>query len=185
LSLFLAISIFWVAFEIFLSRKKRSPGENKKHDNSSLKVLWITLVFSISLGIFISRFNMGRIEIQSPLIHYFGLLLIISGLIMRWIAILQLKEFFTVTVSIHKNHKVVDTGIYKYIRHPAYFGSLLSFLGLGFALQNWLTIIVIFLPIFAALSYRIYIEEKVLSEQFGEEYSNYASRTQKLIPWIF
>ena len=149
MSPFLAISILWVTFEIILSRKRRASGENKKHDSSSLKVLWATLILFISLGIYISQFNFGTIKIHSSIIHYLGLFLIIFGLIIRWFAILKLKEFFTVTVSIQKYHRVVDTGIYKYIRHPAYLGSLLSFLGLGFALQNWLTILVIFFALIA------------------------------------
>jgi protein-S-isoprenylcysteine O-methyltransferase Ste14 len=185
MSPFLAISILWVIFEIFLSRKKRSSKESKMEDGSSLRVLWITLILSIILGIYLSQINIGTINIDSLIIHYIGLFLIIIGLIIRWFAILKLKEFFTVAISIHKDHKVVDTGIYKYIRHPAYLGSLLSFLGLGLAFQNWLTIIVIFFPIFGALSYRIHIEEKVLNREFGEEYSEYSSRTHKLIPWIY
>ena len=185
MSSFLAISIFWVIFEIVLSRKKRSDAGIQTRDNSSLKVLWITIILFISFGIYISQFNLGRIMIHSRIFHYFGLFLIIWGLIVRWIAIFQLKEFFTVTVSIRSDHKIVDTGLYKYIRHPAYLGSLISFLGLGLAFQNWLTIIVIFIPILGALSYRIYIEEKALNEEFGEEYSNYKLRTRKLIPWIY
>jgi protein-S-isoprenylcysteine O-methyltransferase Ste14 len=185
LSPFLVVSIIWITFEIILSRKKKSSGENNKDDRSSLTVLWITLIFFISVGIYIHQFNFGTIYIYSSIIHYIGLVLIVLGLIIRWFAILKLKEFFTVTVSIQKDHRVVDTGIYKYSRHPAYLGSLLSFLGLGLALQNWLSILVIFVPIFCALSYRIYVEEKVLIEEFGEVYLSYSVRTKKLIPWIY
>jgi protein-S-isoprenylcysteine O-methyltransferase Ste14 len=174
-----------VIFEIVLSRKKKSSGEDKQDDKSSLRVLWMTLIISISLGIYLSQFNIGRMQTDSLFIHYFGLFLIILGLVIRWFAIQQLKEFFTVTVSIQKGHQLVDSGLYKYIRHPAYFGSLLSFLGLGLAFQNWLTIVIIFIPIFGALSYRIAIEEKVLNAAFGEAYSTYSSRTNKLIPWIY
>lgn len=185
MSPFLVVSILWVTFEIILSRKKGTSGENNKQDKSSLTVLWTTLVFFISFGIFIRYLNFGSTNFHSSVFHYFGLFLIIIGLIIRWFAILKLKEFFTVTVSIQKDHRIIDTGIYKYIRHPAYLGSLLSFLGLGFALQNWLTILVIFFPIFGALSYRIHVEEKVLNKEFGKEYFNYSSRTKKLIPWIY
>jgi protein-S-isoprenylcysteine O-methyltransferase Ste14 len=164
---------------------RRSSEENKVLDSSSLKVLWITLILSISLGIYFRRFSVGTISIYASIIHYIGLFLIIFGLVIRFFAIKKLKKFFTVTVAIQKDHRIVDTGIYKHLRHPAYLGNLISFLGLGFALQNWLTIIIIVIPIFGAISYRIYIEEKVLNKEFGEEYSNYSSRTKKLIPWIY
>jgi protein-S-isoprenylcysteine O-methyltransferase Ste14 len=185
LSLFLIISIVWVAFEVFLSRKKRSNGTGIKDDRSSLTVLWITLILAISAGIYISRFDIGTIELYSSFIHYFGLFLIICGLIIRWIAILKLKDLFSVTVFVQENHQLVDSGIYKHIRHPAYLGSLISFLGLGFAWQNWLSLFIIFIPIFTALSYRIHVEEKVLFREFGDEYSRYISQTKKLLPWIY
>jgi len=168
-----------------LSRKKGSSGDSQKYDSFSLTVLWITIVVFISLGIFIKQFNFGTINIYSSIVHYLGLFLIIFGLVIRWFAIHKLKEFFSVTVSIQKDHRIVDTGIYKYIRHPAYLGSLLSFLNLDCALQNWLTIVVIFFPIFSALIYRIHVEEKVLNLEFREAYSDYSSHTKKLIPWIY
>jgi len=185
LSLFLVISTIWIAFEIYLSRKKRADGTSAKDDKSSLRVLWITLILAISAGIYIRRFDFGTIETYSLVIHYFGLFLIVLGLIIRWIAILKLKELFSVTVSIQKDHHIVDTGIYKLSRHPAYLGSLISFLGLGFALQNWLSVFIICIPIFVALSYRIHVEEKVLFREFGDEYSRYISQTKKLLPWIY
>jgi protein-S-isoprenylcysteine O-methyltransferase Ste14 len=111
--------------------------------------------------------------------------MIIFGLIIRWVSIYKLKAFFTVTVSIQKDHKIVNSGIYKHIRHPAYLGSLISFLGLGMALQNWLSLLIIVFPIFGALSYRIYVEEKVLNREFGEEYARYVSHTKKIIPGIY
>ena len=92
---------------------------------------------------------------------------------------------FTVDVSIQENHKIVISGIYKTIRHPAYLGSLLSFLGIGIALVNWLSIIFIFIPIFIAFNYRIKVEEKVLIEEFGEEYLNYSNNTYRLFPGIY
>jgi protein-S-isoprenylcysteine O-methyltransferase Ste14 len=71
------------------------------------------------------------------------------------------------------------------MRHPAYSGSLLSFVGLGIFWCNWLSFLVIFLPIFAAFSYRINVEEKALIKNFGEEYINYSKETKKLLPKIY
>jgi protein-S-isoprenylcysteine O-methyltransferase Ste14 len=107
------------------------------------------------------------------------------GLIIRWTAILTLRKYFTVDVSILEDHKIVKKGIYKYIRHPSYAGSLVSFLGLGLAFSNWLSSVVIIVPILTAFIYRIQVEEKALIQAFGEEYLDYSNTTKRLIPKIY
>ena len=185
MSPFLIISIFWVTSEIILSTNKKPAESDKNYDRSSLRIMWITLILVISLGIYISYGSHGTIKNFAQTLHFIGLSLIIFGNIIRWLAILKLKKYFTVKVSIQQDHKIINTGIYKYLRHPAYLGSLLSFIGLGFALLNWISIILIFFPILGSFMYRINIEEKVLKSEFGEEYLNYSKNTKRLIPWFY
>jgi protein-S-isoprenylcysteine O-methyltransferase Ste14 len=185
LSPFLLISAAWIISEIILSRKKLSAAAEKTYDKSSLKIMWITIILFISLGVYTGSGSYGRIGNHRLAVHFIGLFLIVFGMCIRWIAILKLKQFFTVDVSIQQNHNIIKNGIYKYIRHPAYLGSLLSFFGLGLALLNWLSIIIIFLPILGSFMYRIKVEEKVLETELGEEYLNYSKNTKRLIPWIY
>jgi protein-S-isoprenylcysteine O-methyltransferase Ste14 len=114
-----------------------------------------------------------------------GIVLIVAGLAVRWLAILTLRKYFTVDVAIREDHKVVMTGLYRYVRHPAYLGSLLSFLGLAISFSNWLAALVTFLPITGAFIYRIKVEEKALDDFFGEAYRRYCSSTKRLIPGVF
>ena len=185
MSLFLFISIIWVISEILLGRAKISTGKAKDKDKFSLRILWITIILSVAAGIVIRISGVGFISTYPQFIHNFGLILIILGLIIRWIAILKLKSMFTVNVAIQENHKIVKSGIYRAIRHPAYLGSLLSFLGLGIALVNWLSIVIIFIPILFSFINRIQVEEKVLTDAFGEEYLNYSNNTYRLFPGIY
>jgi protein-S-isoprenylcysteine O-methyltransferase Ste14 len=115
----------------------------------------------------------GRFPTQSAVIATTGILMITLGLVLRWIAIFSLGRQFTVDVAITQGHQLIRTGIYKVLRHPSYAGSLLSFLGLGLAFSNYLSVVVIFVPICAAFLYRIHIEEKTLVATFGDEYLNY------------
>jgi len=62
---------------------------------------------------------------------------------------------------------------------------LLTSLGLGLYLNNWLSLVLAFLIPFIAFSYRINVEEKALVEQFGEEYLDYRRKTKKLIPFVY
>ena len=176
------VSFFWVASEIILTRVKHST-ENNSVDRGSLKTLWRTIIASVTIGIFSGFQNIGRIN--SHLFYWLGIICIIVGLVIRWTAILQLKQMFTVDVAIGSQQRIIKNGIYNYIRHPAYAGSLLSFLGLGIAFSNILSIAIIFIPVCIAFLHRIKIEEKALVEAFGDEYLQYCRMTKRLIPKIY
>jgi protein-S-isoprenylcysteine O-methyltransferase Ste14 len=181
---FIFISLIWILSEIILARAKLSrAADSKELDKSSLRFLWMTIIVSIVIGVFLGLSGIGFIPVK--FLSMIGLILIVLGLILRWTAIFTLKRYFTVNVAILSNHKIVDKGIYKAIRHPAYAGSLLSFLGLGLSFSNWLSTLVIFVPIFIAFIYRIQVEEKALVQAFGDEYINYSKATKRLIPKIY
>lgn len=90
-----------------------------------------------------------------------------------------------VDVTIHKDHKIKKDGLYHYVRHPSYTFALLTFLGLGLYLNNWISLILAFIPPCVAFSYRIKIEEQVLIEEFGDGYIQYRKTTKKLIPFVY
>ncbi len=182
----ISISFVWIVSEIGLARTKHSKKtDSQNRDRFSLSLLWITILVSITIGAFLGANGIGFIREKSYLISLSGLVLIVLGLIVRWIAILTLRRYFTVDVSIVSHHQIIKKGIYKFIRHPAYTGSLLSFLGLGLSFSNWLSTLVMLVPILTAFSYRIVVEEKVLLQVFGEEYANYSKTTKRLVPGIY
>ena len=185
MDLLLIISVVWTASEIILARWKHSSPSSSQHDRLSLRVLWTAIALSISAGVWISIGGYGFIAPGHHLITWSGLLLILAGLVVRWAAILTLRKYFTVDVSIRSDHKIVRTGLYRYLRHPAYSGSLLSFFGLAISYSNWVSAIVIFVPITIAFLYRIKVEEEALMSFFGAEYVNYCAATYRLIPGIY
>ena len=140
------VSLAWIISEIVLARLKHSGSTNTKLDKSSLRLLWTTIILCIVFGNLLSIYRMGAISTGSYYVSISGLVLIVAGLVVRWTAILTLRKYFTVDVSIVSNHRLVSTGVYKFVRHPAYTGSLLSFLGLGLVFSNWLSLFVIFVP---------------------------------------
>ena len=180
------ISAFWLLSEIILNRARRSEAKDSSRlDKSSLRFLWIAILLSVFIGVFLGVKGVGFIRVRHHLLSLCGIFLMLLGLILRWTAILTLRKYFTVNVSILPGHQIVKKGLYKYIRHPSYSGSLFSFLGLGLAFSNWLSSIVIFVPILTAFIYRIQVEEKALIQAFGQEYLNYSKTTKRLIPKIY
>jgi protein-S-isoprenylcysteine O-methyltransferase Ste14 len=58
-------------------------------------------------------------------------------------------------------------------------------MGFGLSLNNWLSLIMIVIPVTTAMLHRITIEEKALLNQFGREYAEYLQSTYRLIPYIY
>jgi protein-S-isoprenylcysteine O-methyltransferase Ste14 len=153
-------------------------------DKGTIRIIWITIGIANSLGILSAIYILLPIS-RNLLIPYIGLFLIVSEMIFRFISILSLGRFFTVDVTIRNNHKIKKDGIYRLIRHPSYTGSILSFIGFGISLNNWISLLIICLPVIIAMLNRIKIEEKLLVDQFGIEYTNYMKKTFRLVPWIY
>ena len=182
---FIIIWSIWFLSEILLNRFFRS-GKNIKNDRDkgTIRIIWITLVIAISLGVVIATFLRAPIG-TTIIIPYVGLILIVFGIIFRFISIWTLGRLFTVDVTIRDKHTIKRDGVYRFVRHPSYSGSIVSFIGLGISLNNWISVIVISIPVIIAMLNRIKIEEKLLTDQFGDEYLDYMKKTYRLIPWIY
>lgn len=175
----------WFISEFLYKNILKSNKEDRKgKDKSTLNILWLAIPFSIVAAITIS--NLSTLPITGEKwILYVGEALILIGIIFRFVIIRSLGKYFTVDVTIRQDHKIKKEGFYKYLRHPSYAFSLLTSLGLGLYLNNWLSLLFAFIPPFLAFAYRIKIEEQALVEQFGEEYVEYRKTTKKLIPFIY
>ncbi|MBV8547096.1 MAG: isoprenylcysteine carboxylmethyltransferase family protein [Acidobacteria bacterium] len=176
------ICIVWVASELAVMVLKHARGNASRRDRGSLRVLWAGITIATVAGSLVSGYRPTAIACNT---FWIGLGLIILGVIIRAIAIATLWRYFTVDVSIREGHELVDRGVYHVIRHPAYTGSLLSFLGLGFAFNNWLSVAIIAIATIIGFSYRIAVEEGALVEHFGDRYRGYMQRSKRLIPGIY
>ena len=181
----IVLSTFWLGSEIALSRLRRAQETDRRVDKFSLRILWIAILIGVNAGVLFGMQRAGNFGNGSVLFPSIGIALVVCGLVVRWSAIFSLKRQFTVDVAITKDHRIVREGVYRFIRHPAYAGSLLSFLGLGLFFSNYLSMLVIFIPICSAFLYRIHVEEKALISAFGDEYLDYCGSTKRLLPGIF
>lgn len=186
LQILFTISMFaWFITEILYKNILKSGEKDKKDkDRSTLNILWMAIPGSILSAVAASYLT--RIPISDEVwIHYTGAACLWIGITVRFAIIRSLGKYFTVDITIREDHKIKTEGFYKYLRHPSYAFSLLTSLGLGLYLNNWLSLVLAFAIPFAAFSYRIAVEERTLIEQFGEAYLEYRRKTKKLIPFIY
>jgi protein-S-isoprenylcysteine O-methyltransferase Ste14 len=181
----ITIAYLYGFFEYYLSFRQRQKTKIvRKGDKGSLWVLFISITIGYLLSFSIATTKIGRIY-HWNILFALGILIIIIGLMIRIISIRTLKQYFTYSVAKAENHKIIEKGVYKYIRHPGYLGQLLIFTGISISLSNWLSVIIMLLWTLIGYMNRIRVEEKFMIEQMGVKYSDYQMRTKKLIPKFY
>jgi protein-S-isoprenylcysteine O-methyltransferase Ste14 len=183
--LIIGFSYLYAFIELFMSmRQKRERKVKTKGDKGGIWILGLMISIGYSLSFAIGSTKIGRI---SPWNAFFilGFILIAFGLFIRIKSLLTLKHYFTYTVTKVEKHELIETGLYKTIRHPGYLGQLIIFTGIATTLSNWLSVVLMLIPVLTGYIYRIKVEEKFMSKQFGEEYILYQKRTNRLIPKLY
>jgi protein-S-isoprenylcysteine O-methyltransferase Ste14 len=181
----ISFSILYGLFELLMSRRQRNERNiAKSGDKGSVWLIVISISIGYWLSFIIGATRIGRIY-HWDTFFVIGAILIIIGLIIRISSIMTLKQQFTYTVTKIEDHELIEKGLYKWIRHPGYLGQLIIFTGISASLSNWLSIVLMIIPVLSGYIYRIIVEERFMIEQMGEKYRNYQARTKRLIPGIY
>lgn len=179
------VSLFTISevLLLVLKRSKKSAVKSR-NDSKSIIFLWIIITCCIITGSIIARRHIW-ISGDPAVFEVSGIFVFIIGLIIRWIAIFQLGNLFTIDVAISSSHTLKTDGLYKIMRHPSYLGLGLIIIGLTLLMNNLLSGFIVIIPIFFIINYRIRVEEKALTNEFDEQYRQYKLRVKKIIPFIY
>lgn len=181
--------ICWLGFNLFTEIKiaiENKKNGKEKVEKKSKYIMLFTILLGLGIGIFISLKEDPQSWLQDfDFPRFISIPLVFSAFFLRFFSIQALNDFFSYDVEKKKNQRIVTTGPYRFIRHPAYLAELLGFLGIAFAFQNFIGGFFIFVFPLIAFLYRIQIEEKFLLENFGEEYALYQKKTKKIIPFVY
>ena len=134
-----------------------------------------------------------------------GWSLTIAGAILRFACYRELGQLFTFEVAIRKDHRLITTGPYAFVRHPSYTGGFMTVWGevvIQFSSGSWFVehgciqhimgkiyVVVLITSVLLITYYcimRSISEDQLLREQFGKEWDTWADRTcYRLVPFIY
>jgi protein-S-isoprenylcysteine O-methyltransferase Ste14 len=184
-AIFYIIYALWLFSELIIGgiipRSRRRGAPIIYEDKSSHSLIMLSMFLSLMIAFLFASFGIASLPTGA---FYLGICLMITGILLRQWSIAVLGRYFSRTVGVQEGQTVVDRGPYRLVRHPAYTGSLLTMVGLGFVLQSWGAVIVLIAFFGVAFGYRIHVEEAVLTSKLGDEYVAYAKRTKRLIPYV-
>jgi protein-S-isoprenylcysteine O-methyltransferase Ste14 len=178
----------WIVLETIGSSTKRSRfrDDSKAGDRGSFGLIMLLLWFAVGLDFALSfLLPQAALLWQRTSLFFIGISLMLVGLAFRFYAMSVLGRFFTYDVAVHAGQTVIEVGPYRYIRHPSYTGALITLVGLGLALGNWVGLLALLACMAAAYAYRISVEEAALVAALGEPYKQYMRRTRRLVPFLF
>ena len=171
------IYLLWIVFESPISIKERDKGE-KTSDLGTLEFYAISQALT-----FLSALWFNSIWPSPCFTHFLGFIIFVFGICFRLWAIKTLGHYYSHIVREVDDHKIIDSGPYKYIRHPAYAGMIIAHFGIVLYFFNMMTVLIFFLAFLPAIILRIFVEEKTLLKIEG--YSDYIQNRKRLIPLIW
>jgi protein-S-isoprenylcysteine O-methyltransferase len=180
------LGLIYAVSETIISRTHRATKASfTLKDQNSLRFLVVAIWTSVLLAVVAANVLRAARLPEADRFYPVGLGLFAVGIVFRWYSIWVLGRYFTVNVAIATDHKLVESGPYRYLRHPSYTGALLAFLGLGLCMGNAVSLALMVIPIFLAFRRRMEVEEAALLGAFGDSYRAYMQRTKRLVPFVY
>ena len=114
-----------------------------------------------------------------------GLVLVLLGLtLLVWAQVLR-RGLSHGLLNGPGDHRLVQGGPYRFIRHPGDASIVLLALGISIGYSSVIGLVAIPLLLLPGLAYRMHVEERRLLEAFGQEYRAYCRTTKMLVPGIW
>jgi protein-S-isoprenylcysteine O-methyltransferase Ste14 len=169
-----------------IARHKSTAGGSQGQDRGSYRLIMLCNGIGVALAFVIAGTVSSALILEwQQTLFWLGLVLMLAGMYLRRHCFKMLADNFKPAVTVVANQPVIETGAYKWIRHPSYLAGIVMFEGVGAALANWISMLVILVLSMVAYWYRIQVEEKALVETIGEPYKEYMKRTKRLVPFVF
>jgi protein-S-isoprenylcysteine O-methyltransferase Ste14 len=181
---FLAVMFWAFAPEFRIISRQTEPSTSPQDAGSK----WL-IAIGQGLAMF-AAFSIAASVPSARLPHRFwlfwaGLATIIGGSLLRRHCWRMLGASFTGAVIVRPDQGVVDHGAYHYVRHPSYTAGAILFLGIGLALANWISLVVLMGVVSVVYGYRVVVEERALLASIGDSYRRYMTRTKRFVPFLF
>ena len=175
--LMILMYVLWICYEIAVT--KTETGQEARESDRGTREF-----YGIAQALVILSALMFEDAWRRPCpAHLAGIALFAAGIALRVWAIRTLGAYYAHVVRTIEGHRTVDTGPYRFIRHPAYAGNLAAHAGILVFFFNWITLALFLLVFVPSIAARITVEERTLMKIDG--YPEFARGRDRLIPNIW
>jgi len=114
-----------------------------------------------------------------------GVACLAAGLWLFYRSHADLGRYWSVTLEVRENHRLITEGVYHNVRHPMYAALFLYSIGQVLALPNWIAGPSYLVSFGILFMFRMRVEEQMMLDAFGNEYRTYMAKTKRLVPGLW
>lgn len=183
LGYFLLLIFFYMELRRRRGEQAKSvvDGEFDRRTTRYIGYAYFVSILALLVAWFLNALGLGLLPIW---VAWVGVVLALCGLFVRTWATRALGTSYTRTLRVAQGQHIVQSGPYRFIRHPGYLGMILMWIGASASTGNWIVMLIVCVAIAAAYHNRIHNEEKMLLSQLPG-YEEYRSHTWRLLPPIY
>jgi len=172
----------WVAWSLaFVEPRRRAAGQKKvvRAPASKWGIILVMLSFALvwayvrPVGFQKSRPSLIASMILGP-----------PSVALAWAAARRLGKQWRYEAALSEDHELIQTGPYRWLRHPIYASMLGMLLATGSAWTWWPMLVAALIVFLAGTEIRVRAEDRLLAERFQESFMAYRSRVRAYIPFI-
>jgi protein-S-isoprenylcysteine O-methyltransferase Ste14 len=152
-------------------------------ENVLLTIAWVAfflpLIWIVSPVLAFADYPLHPIPLVS------GTLCLAAGLWLFHRSHADLGTNWSITLEVREKHQLVAHGAYRWVRHPMYLSLLIYSAGQALVLPNWAAGPSYGVAMILLFALRVGPEERMMREEFGKDYDDYAAATKRLVPGVW
>jgi methanethiol S-methyltransferase len=185
------LALAWIVFCIIHSFLASLSVKQKIGKSFAAQLKWYRPAYVLIAALTFGAILFYQFSINTALLYKIntaalitGSIIGISGIIIMLICIVKYFSLISGLSSLlvkNSNHKLLTTGLHRYVRHPLYFGTFLFIWGVFIAIPylSWLISSSI-ITLYTLIGIRY--EEAKLEMEYGESYKEYKRRVPMILP---
>jgi protein-S-isoprenylcysteine O-methyltransferase Ste14 len=172
----------WVAWSLaFVKVREEAAGEKKVVSApESRRGIFLEMVGFALVWVYVPR--VGFEKPAAPLIA--SMVLGPASVALAWAATRHLGKQLRYEAALIADHELIQTGPYRWVRHPIYASMLGMLLATGAAWSWWPMFAVALVVFLVGTEIRVQAEDRLLAEHFGDAFAEYRSRVNAYVPFI-
>ena len=103
---------------------------------------------------------------------------------LAWAATRHLGKQWRYEAALSEDHELIQTGPYRWVRHPIYASMLGMLLATGAAWSWWPMFAGALVVFLVGTEIRVRAEDRLLAERFQDAFAEYRSRVKAYVPFI-
>jgi protein-S-isoprenylcysteine O-methyltransferase Ste14 len=179
--------VAWYIIRYPFERRAKKVGVTKsffgRRESGLLAVAFLGL-WLVPLIYALTGFPAALDRPMIPAIAILGIVTLCGALLLFYRSHADLGKNWSISLQIRDEHRLVTSGIYRFIRHPMYTSFFLLAIAQVLLLPNWFAGLAGLVGVTILYAFRVRQEERMMLERFGTDYQAYMARTARVIPWI-